>query len=314
MTPSRIDTHFHVLPEFYLDAVGAAGITRSKAKPYPDWSVELSLRLMDAYGIATAITSFSTPHVHFGDDLKARHLARQCNEYAIGLVQQRPDRFGSFAVLPLPDVEAACREAAFALDELAADGVTVLASYGETFFGDSIFDPLLAELDERAAVVFVHPTQHPEAKKLALDLPLFVAEYPINTTRAALNLMTKKVIKRFPNIRFVLAHAGGVLPFLAWRLAIPRVPAVWEDDVHGYLRHFWYDIALAAGKQSLGSLKEVADLSKILFGTDWPYTSDKTVEWTIRDYAEPRLFTDKQRQDIDRENSLTLFPRLRKFF
>ncbi len=85
------------------------------------------------------------------------------------------NRFGTFAVLPLPDVESACREAVRALDEADADGVVVLASYGDEFFGGAKFDPLLDVLNSRNAVVFVHPTQHPESKKLPLDLPLFVA-------------------------------------------------------------------------------------------------------------------------------------------
>lgn len=308
--PFRIDVHLHILPQFYMDAVSGAGITRSRGKAYPDWSEDLSLRLMDNNGIKTSITSISTPHVHFGDDGKARELARRCNDFALDLQRRRPDRFGTFAVLPLPDIEGACAEAIRALDDMKVDGVTVLASYGEGFFGDAKFDPLLEVLNARNAVVFVHPTQHPESKKLPLDLPLFVAEYPLNTTRCALNLMTKRVLERFPNIRFLLAHAGGVLPFLAWRLAIPRVPPVWESSVHEKLRKFWYDIALAAGKSSLLSVKEVADPQRIVFGSDWPYTSDTTVEWTVRDSMVPGLFTAPEQVAMNRTNSLALFPRL----
>lgn len=307
--PHRIDVHLHILPEFYMNAVSRVGITRSKGKAYPDWSEDLSLRLMDESDIKTGITSISTPHVHFGDDAKARDLARRCNEFAIDLQQRRPDRFGTFAVLPLPDVEGACREAIFALDEMKADGVVVLASYGDGFFGDPQFDPLFEVLNARKAVVFVHPTQHPESKKLPLDLPLFVAEYPLNTTRCALNLMTKHVLERFPHIEFILAHAGGVLPFLAWRLAIPRVPPVWESDVYVKLRRFWYDIALAAGASCLLGVKEIAP-DRILFGTDWPYTSNTTVEWTVRDSMAPGLFTPPEQVAMNRNNALTLFPRL----
>jgi len=307
--PFRIDVHLHILPQFYMDAVSSAGITRSRGKAYPDWSEDLSLKMMDDAAIKAGITSISTPQVHFGDDAKARDLARRCNDFAIDMQTRRPDRFGTFAVLPLPDVEGACREAIHALDHMKADGVVVMASYGEGFFGDAKFDPLLEVLDARKAVVFVHPTQHPESKKLPLDLPLFVAEYPVNTTRCALNLMTKKVLERFPNIEFVLAHAGGVLPFLAWRLAIPRVPPVWESDVHAKLARFWYDIALAAGKSSLLSVKEIAP-NHILFGTDWPYTSETTVEWTVRDSMAPGLFNKDEQFEMNRSNALKLFPRL----
>ncbi len=123
--------------------------------------------------------------------------------------------------------------------------------------------------------------------------------------------MTKQVLERFPNIRFVLAHAGGVLPFLAWRLAIPRVPPVWQSDVHEKLRNFWYDIALAAGKSSLLCVKEIAAPERILFGTDWPYTSETTVEWTVRDSMAPGLFTAREQDDVNTNNGLALFPRLK---
>jgi predicted TIM-barrel fold metal-dependent hydrolase len=122
--------------------------------------------------------------------------------------------------------------------------------------------------------------------------------------------MTKRVPERFPNIQFILAHAGGVLPFLAWRLAIPRVPAVWESDVHGKLKRFWYDIALAAGKSCLLSVKEIAAPERILFGTDWPYTSETTVRWTVRDSMATGLFTAREQADVNRNNALALFPRL----
>jgi predicted TIM-barrel fold metal-dependent hydrolase len=308
--PHRIDVHAHALPDFYMGAVEAAGIARSKGKPYPAWSPDLHLRLMDKNGIRTSILSFSTPHVHFGDAGRALDLARRCNDYLASLRLARPERFGSFAVLPLPDVESACREAIRALDDAGADGVTVLASYGRVFLGGPEFDPLFAELDKRSAVVFVHPTQHPEAASLGLDLPLFVAEYPVNTTRAALNLMTKGVLTRFPRIRFLLAHAGGVLPYLAWRLGVPRRPPVFEEAPAVTLQRFWYDIALAAGPQTLGTLMEVANPARVLFGSDWPYTEDETVDLTVRDSAAAPMVSPEQAMAIDQGNALALFPRL----
>ena len=308
--PFRIDIHHHILPPFYLDAVINAGIARSRGKAYPQWSEDLSLRMMDLHQIRTAITSISTPHVHFGDGAKARALARRCNDFSAELRHRRPGRFGMFAVLPLPDVEGACDEAVFALDKMKADGVVVLASYGERFFGDPQFDPLFGVLDARKAAVFVHPTQYPESAKLPLDLPLFVVEYPINTTRCALNLMTKSVPERFPNIAFVLAHGGGALPYLAWRLAIPRTPAVWESDVHDKLRRFWFDIALAAGRSCLIAIKDVAGPQKILFGTDYPYTSELTAEWTVRDSMAPDALSAAEQAGMNYANASALFPRL----
>ena len=136
--PFRIDVHLHILPPFYLEAVSSAGITRSRGKAYPDWSEDLSLQLMDDNDIKTSITSISTPHVHFGDDAKARDLARRCNEFAIDMQRRRPDRFGTFAVLPLPDVESACREAIHALDDMKAEDTVTIDLTGKSTIADAM--------------------------------------------------------------------------------------------------------------------------------------------------------------------------------
>ena len=262
---------------------------------------------MDRNGIATAITSISQPGVHFGDDAAARALARRCNEDAAGCVERWPQRFGGFAVLPLPDVAGACAEAAYALDALHLDGVVLFASCGDRFLGDPAFDRVLDVLNERSAVVFVHPAMHPTAREIRLDLPLFVVEYVFDTTRAATNLIFSGALDRFPNIRFILAHAGGTLPYLASRLAASplidpgRLGGRSPDDIRAKIKHFWYDTALAFGPQTLAVLAAVADPKKILFGSDWPYAPETVTAETVRSLGPaPEL----------RENALALFPRL----
>ena len=121
---------------------------------------------MDRKDIRTVIGSISVPGVHFGDDAEARLLARRCNEYSAELIARRPDRFGAFAALPLPDVEGAVEETAHALDVLKLDGVGLFTSYGSDHLGHARFDPLLQALDARGAVAFIHPTAHPACRAL----------------------------------------------------------------------------------------------------------------------------------------------------
>lgn len=158
---ARIDTHQHVLPPEYVAWLTAHGTRDAGGRALPDWSVEQALTLMDEAGIATGILSVSTPGVHLGDDGEARAQARATNEFCAALVKERPDRFGFFASLPLPDVEGALAEAAHAFDALSADGVVLLANVRGTYLGDAAFDPLFDALNRRAAVVFIHPSQLP---------------------------------------------------------------------------------------------------------------------------------------------------------
>ena len=305
-----------MVPEFYRAATLAAGRAPATSRGLPAWSAATALEIMDRYGIATAILSISQPGVHFDDDAAARALARRCNEFAAECVAARPERFGGFAVLPLPDVAGACAEIAYAFDVLALDGVVLFASCAERFLGDPLFDPVLAALDERNAVAFVHPALHPKARELKLGLPLFVLEYPFDTTRAATNLIFSGALDRFPNIRFVLAHAGGTLPFLASRLATASY--VDPEPLHGRtpeyvrakLRRFWYDTALAFGPQALAALTAVADPEKIVFGSDWPYAPEATTALTVAELDANPALSAQQRAAFARENALALFPRL----
>jgi predicted TIM-barrel fold metal-dependent hydrolase len=133
--PHRIDVHHHIVPPEYVRALADCGVTDAGGMPFPQWQVESSLDLMDRHGIDAAITSISCPGVYFGDPAFARDLARRCNELSARLVSDHPRRFGAFAVLPLPDVDAALLEMDYALDTLKLDGVTLLASIGNRYLG-----------------------------------------------------------------------------------------------------------------------------------------------------------------------------------
>jgi predicted TIM-barrel fold metal-dependent hydrolase len=310
----RIDVHFHAIPDFFREAVLAAGLGPAISTGFPAWSVDDSLGVMDANGIATAITSISQPGPHLGDDRNARVLARRCNEFAAEMVERHAGRFGAFAAVPLPDIEGAKAEIAWALDVLELDGIGLFASYSERFLGDPYFDPVLDVLNERAAVAFVHPNFHPSSRALKLDIPAFAVEFTFDTTRAAVNLILSGALDRFPRIRFILAHAGGTLPFLAWRLAaVPvidrRFAALPPEKITAGVRHFWYDTALSAGRGALGALQEVAEPARILFGSDWPYAPDAMTRLTVAALAEPGAVAPGQLGAIERGNAAALFPR-----
>ena len=105
----KIDVHHHVLPEFYKDVQRSAGITSSAYQAFPEWNEDKSLALMDQLGIATTIFSFTSPGIYFGNVTQTRELARRFNDWLAELVAKNPARFGAFAFLPLPDVEASVK-------------------------------------------------------------------------------------------------------------------------------------------------------------------------------------------------------------
>jgi predicted TIM-barrel fold metal-dependent hydrolase len=308
----RIDVHFHNIPPFYTEAARAAGRVPPRGT-YPQWSPETSLEAMDRHGIEVAITSFVQSAGNLGQGAAFLDLTRRFNDYAAELCARWPRRFGAFASVPLPDVDGAIAEIERALDELRFDGICLQSSYGGVYLGSPEFDPVMELLDERGAVVFVHPSMPSAVPAGAARWPGFMLEFPLDTSRAAVNLLFNGALDRFPRARIILSHAGGVLPFLAGRLALSplideRLPQLTVEQVYGGLRRFWYDTALSHGAESLGALRSIAEPSRILFGSDWPWANEKVLAQVDRLWARSGA-TSAERAAIDRGNAQALFPR-----
>jgi 6-methylsalicylate decarboxylase len=310
-SPRLIDVHAHIVPDFWHRAQVDAGLVPTSGARI-EWSPQRALETMDANAIASAILSVSFPGVHFGEPRAAAALARRCNEAAAELIERHPGRFGAFAVLPMPDVHGALGEIDFALDRLRLDGVILQASYDGRFLGDPAFEPVLAALHQRRATVFVHPGMHPTSRELGIPWPGFMLEFVIDTSRAAMNLVFSGALDRYPNINFILAHGGGVIPYVAWRLSVapiisPLLPQWTQERIFASLRQFWYDTALCADRRSLPALLETAAPERVLFGSDWPYAPTKVTELSVAGLH--GAIPDALRAGIARENALALFPR-----
>jgi predicted TIM-barrel fold metal-dependent hydrolase len=312
--PDRIDVHHHVMPEFYMAAQRGAGITGSAYRGFPEWSPENSLAVMDANRVALAMMSFSSPGIYFGDLAQTRDLARQCNDFLAELAAGRPDRFGGFATLPLPDTDASLAEIARALDDLGLDGITLLTSVDERYIGHPDFEPIYAELDRRKAVVFIHPCYPPGTEARGWDIPRMLIDYPFETTRVATNLIFNGVMERLPNIKFILSHAGGTLPFLAHRIEIFDKLTKFQDNypkgAAAYMQRFYYDTALSGADAPLAALLDLVTPSQILFGTDHPYVTEDVIAAETAGLDRFAGLDDAARRRIDHENAETLFPRL----
>lgn len=316
----RIDVHHHIVPPDYAALLRDKGI-QPGGIPLPDWGVRSASRLLRRNGIAPSILSVSTPGVWFGDVPEARHWARRVNEYAAGVVADDPRSWGFFATLTLPDVDGAIAEATHALDVLGADGVVLLANNAGLYLGDPEFDQLLAFLHERKAVVFVHPGELPAEP--VPGIPTFTADFLLDTTRAVTSLILSGAMERYDGIRWILAHAGGFVPYISHRillttlreepkwklatLALNRRKAV-EERMQVF-RRFWFDIALSSTPAVFPSLLAVADPSRILYGSDFPFAPAAAVKYMRAEYEDIDL-DPTLRAGIDRRNAEALFPRL----
>src|ERR1700676_2320146 len=214
-----IDTHHHLLPDCFWQETEKAHAPVGGLAPLR-WSREASISFMDAAGIDVAVVSLSTPGVHTGDSAKARNLARRCNEFSAGLVHARPDRFAGFACLPLPDVDASLEELSYALAVLGLEGFVLFTNPNGIYLGDSVLEPVFAELQRRKTVVYVHPNPSPDAVAHSLGLPDNLLDFPTDTNRAVAQMHYTNRFARTPNVKYIFSHAGGSIPYLATRFAI----------------------------------------------------------------------------------------------
>ncbi len=322
----RIDVHHHIIPEEYVKRLAGIGITESYGQPFPKWTPEKSLVFMEKMGIATAIGSVSTPGVYFKNDEFSRNLARLCNECFAELKKKYPGKFGGFASLPLPDVQGALEELRYALDELKLDGVVLLSNYNGKYLGSSEFEEVFKELDKRKAVVFIHPTDPKGDYDADLGMPNSLIEAPFETTRTVANLIYTGTMDRYPNICYILAHAGGTIPYLGWKIALtqyaqkdrkpPIMRTLYDFLIKGgpeagyeKLKKMYYDTALASGKPTLKALQEFVGSRKIVYGTDFPFGA-KFASLALKDLRNSGIFSEEDFKAIDYENCLELFPQL----
>jgi len=269
-----VDTHHHILPDFFFQATNETDHPVGGIAP-PPWSRPSALSFLDDAGIDVAITSISTPGVHTGDDAAASVLARRCNELAAELIRDRPDRFAGFACLPLPDVDGALAELAYALDDLRLDGVVLFSNARGVYLGDTRLTPLFEELQHRAAVVFVHPNPSPDPSAHALGLPDTLIDFTADTTRAIAQLHYTNTFARTPDIKYIFAHAGGTIPYLAGRFAIiDEMRAIPGAEARATaaetFRRLYWDTAASWGDPVLHMLRDVVGIDPVVFGTDYP--------------------------------------------
>ena len=292
-----------------------------------EWSEVTHLKIMDDVGISKSIISITSPGVHLdpSDDALTRKLSRECNVFAADLKSRRPEKFGFWASLPLPDVEGSLAEIPFALDELNADGFGLLTNYHGVYLGDQVFDPVFAMLDERKAKVHVHPTGPcvassitNSAPQVAIPLPQYptpMFEFLFEESRAMINLFLSGTLSRYPNITFIIPHCGGTFAPLVERFATianvllqPKVGMSSKTVAETLQTQFFFDLAGFPFPDQLHGLLRLVDSRRLLYGSDYPYSPSPMVmrlAGTL-DQEMPKLFDEEEMKAVYHKNAARL--------
>lgn len=300
----RIDVHAHYQPKGYYDVLARFGrdvtpFTRNKLAGGNQADLNARLQMMNNAGVQMQVLSVAGDLPYFEREADAIAAARLGNDLFADLVTQYSDRFAAFATMPLPHVRASLEEVARALDNLGMVGVTVATSVLARSLVEPEFEPLYAELNRRATVLFVHPAGvgacSPLIQPYRLTWPIGA---PIEGTVAAMHLILKGIPVRYPKIKIIISHLGGALPMLLPRLddhagsflpagsERPSITArrLWVDTVgHGHIP------ALRCACESLGT-------DRLLLGSDYPYQQGELYRRTVSYVEEAGL----PQKDVER--------------
>ena len=304
------DVHSHIITPEFLSSLESEGRLLDEGFPLPKYDAKTHLKWMDEAGVQTSVLTLAAPQP------TSDKIVRSTNEAAARLKTEHPDRFLFCAALPLPDVGAAIREAIYVLDTLKADGIKLATNVRGQYLGAPELDTLFAVLNERHAVVILHPHRpEPVSRQVMQQTPLAMQEYLSETTRAVSNMISRNVLARYPNVKVVVPHCGAYLP-----LAIPRMKSltpvmqkngmVGEIDYEANLAALYYDLAGAHSPEVIRMLLTITSPDHLLYGSDYPYVAPQVLTQSLRrmkDYL-------KSEQDLAPYKEMVLWKNAKKLF
>jgi 6-methylsalicylate decarboxylase len=276
-----IDVHCHYYPERYTEL-----ITRLSGRPQPRFAypttdaadqVAARLGLMDEAGVQMQVLCPSSSYPYFPNESDAIEAARLCNDTFAELTHRYAGRFAAYVSLPLPHVDASLRELERGLDQLGFVGATMALSVMDRSTAEAEFEPIYAELNRRSGVLFYHPAF------TGLRAPL-INDYRLGTAAGAsiedsvmvLHLIVRGVPARFPNVRYVIPHFGGLIPMQLQRLdnQLPAQHPNLPEKPSETARRLFYDTVGHGSQAALHCAWQAFGSEHLVTGSDYPFLMD----------------------------------------
>jgi len=277
--------------------------------PSPGWSVEGLLEQQETLMIDYSLISQSAPYIFYEDKEETRRRVRLSNEQIAELARGHRGTIGVLAALPLQDTADSLLEISYASEQLEVEGFCVNTNVGGLYLGSPALDPIMEALDAQGALVVIHPAEPgavPSDVNATLPIPLI--EFLFDTTRTVVNMALQNLFVRYPDIKWVVPHAGAFLPAVIDRImsfpnAILGIPDDQPFDYGRDLHNLYYDVAGYPERFLLAMLLEVADLAHIFFGSDFPYAAREKGRGLAAILEESDKMSDAQKEAIFCKNA-----------
>ena len=322
----RIDVHHHYAPPGWIKTLHEHKALNEG--PWMNWHPSQAVEAMDRAGVQTSYSSITVPGIYFAEgfgnqqappgakfknDVKA--LAREANEFGAKMKADYPGRFGIWASLPLPDVDASLKEIEYAFDKLKLDGIGLVTSIGTKYMGDAAFSPVFEELNRRNAIVYTHPQAGPCCLFALPKVGPTNLEYSHDTARTIVSWIESGSADRFPNVQWIFSHGGGSLwsaryvngEFGTSGKAFDNAAQPPNNLAH--LRRFYYDTAASANFIQMATLKRLVGASQIVFGCDHPYGDPLDYAIDLEELKNDGVLTEADVRNINRENMVKVLRR-----
>ncbi len=321
-----IDVHNHYYPPAYLDALRSGpsavhvtvGNDGDPRLHYPgDYNIvvrghrdiEFREAVLAEHGVDVQILTLTTPGTHVESPTAAARLASVVNDAFTEVVRAKHNRFGALATLPLNDPTASAREFERACRQLGLRGAMVFSNVNGVALSDPRFWPLYELVNDLEGVLYIHPTNPVSVEAMTEFWLMPLVGFLFDTTLAAAKLVFSGVVERFPEIRWVLGHLGGAIPYLAERLdrgynAFHECRAHISRPPSEYLKHFYYD-TVNFDSHALQLAIEFAGAEHILAGSDYPHQIG-SLEMMLRSIQALKI-SEREKADILGNNAARLF-------
>jgi aminocarboxymuconate-semialdehyde decarboxylase len=322
----KIDVHTHYYPEMFFemirntpsdfsfatDPTGRTIITHRGARFFgvtqPMTDVDKRLEDMDRVGIDVEVVSLSTPNIFFADETRQPEAARILNDAYAELIAKHPKRFKGFASIPMDDPEAALAELHRAIDELRMNGVVLLSNIRGRALTSPIYRPFFEEANRMNLCIFLHPMIPPNSEPFKEYVLGPLVGFPFDTTLAVARMCFDGMLRELPNIRWIIGHLGGAIPYLMERLdsgyrdfAECRVNI--DEPPSTYLKRLHYD-TVTFSAHNLRMARDLMGADHMVMGSDYPHmlgSIERSVS-SIQDLAIP----DYEKQKIFSSNALSI--------